>query len=107
MTTKIPIQSLTEEPKARRSDPETSHAAAASVTELNAKQKSVLSLFQSFVAMHDEALIKLYRSTSAMPQSQSGLRTRRKELARRGMIVDSGARVPTQSGRQSIVWKLA
>jgi hypothetical protein len=39
-------------------------------------------------------------------QSESGIRTRRKELERQGMVVDTGVRVALDSGRMARVWDL-
>lgn len=40
-------------------------------------------------------------------QSESGIRTRRKELQVQGMVVDTGERVVLDSGRTARVWDLA
>lgn len=39
-------------------------------------------------------------------QSESGIRTRRKELERQGMVIDTGKRVALESGRTARVWGL-
>lgn len=45
--------------------------------------------------------------TTTKPRaSESGIRTRRSELVKRGMIVDTGKRVTLDSGRQAKVWAI-
>lgn len=63
--------------------------------------------------MTDTALIQRYRllhgiEPGAFPQqSDSGIRTRRKELVTAGIVVDTQVRKRLPSGRQSVVWGLA
>ena len=80
---------------ARRSDPETSKAAAASIDpeKLRESQEAVLSVLRGFPAgLVDEELVAAFESgsygdlTGGSVQSPSGLRTRRAEL------VEAGAR---------------
>lgn len=100
---------------ARRTDPDTSHAAAASITEdqLRASQAAVLELFRAFddVGATDQKVARHYearRKRAGWPsQSASGLRTRRKELVDAGFLEDSGYRETLESGRKSIVWRVA
>lgn len=94
---------------ARRSDPETSHAAAASVRDLRASQAAVYALFgRPFChQMSDDLLIVQYpfwQADAGWPQqSESGLRTRRQELAALGLLEVVGeSRTP--SGRRCRVW---
>ncbi len=99
---------------ARTSDPVTSHEAAATLTpeKLRMSQAAVLRLF-NVGPMHDVALVDKYaiarvRYPEWYPQqSESGLRTRRKELVRKGLLVDSGERARLVSGRNAIIWRLA
>ncbi len=100
---------------ARRSDPETSTAAAASVTSLRASHIFVLQLFRGYGPMTDEQAWTAYRKIRAQGESvaprmsPSGLRSRRAELCPpRGVgIRDSGRRVQTGSGRLAVVWEIA
>lgn len=99
----------------RRDDPETSHAAAASISvdALRESQRAVLGVL--YVApqsrAHHDALISLYeRFQRERPdiyprQSQQGIRSRLSELRDRGYVRDSGERVTLPSGRKSIVWE--
>ena len=75
---------------ARRSDPDTSHAAARSLSsdKLRESQEAVLS--------------NVYKGP---PQSPSGLRTRRRELVDRGLMEDTGIRKKLPTGRRGIVWR--
>ena len=96
------------EPRARRTDPSTSRNAAASVRELTTKQRAVLSTFRVRGPMTDEQLVEVYgrmvKHSLYPEQSQSGLRTRRKELVRRGELADTGEKRRMQTGRMAIVW---
>lgn len=90
---------------ARSTDPDTSRAAAASVTGIRATQQAVLELFR-VAPMTDPEMIAKARALG-LPQSESGLRTRRSELVNQGLLADTRDRRRTPSGRQSIVWGLA
>lgn len=95
-------------PRARRGDPATSHSAAASVAELRDSQRAVLDLFAEAGNMTDEDLVGRYPGTTGGPtQSESGLRTRRRELADAGLLVDTDDRRRLKSGRLAIVWGVA
>ena len=94
-------------PNTRTQDPSTSHQAEKSVTGLAESYRIILDLYRSFGPMNDETLLKTWRATGKKPASDSGIRSRRSELAATGLIVDSGDRMKMASGRNSIVWKLA
>jgi hypothetical protein len=100
---------LATEAHARGSDPATSHAAAASLTDLRASQMAVLGLLLSLGPMTDETLAGHYKRASEndeLPkQSSSGLRTRRAELVDAGLVLASGRFEHLTSGRKAIVWK--
>ena len=89
---------------ARRNDPATSWEAAKSITELKlrASQHLILELLRTHGPMTDE-LIREHVQPWKM--SDSGCRTRRKELVDLGLVEDSGARKLTRSGRKTIVWR--
>ena len=108
--------------RTRRGDPETSLAAAESVTELTKKQEAVLTVLRASGPSTDEELREAYRAFrmrnidrldnrtvdlhSIQPQSDSGLRTRRSELRDRGLVRDSGERRKLESGRMAVVWEV-
>ena len=97
---------------ARRTDPDTSHAAAASVKDLTGKQAAVLRIVRLLTdrtgGATDEQIAAAYQTDlpwEALPvQSDSGLRTRRCELVRRGLVADSGERRLNAAGRKCAVW---
>ena len=95
-------------PRARATDPETSHAAAASVRSIKESHTTILNLFKSCGPMTHDELIRLYRNSRAQPeQSDSGIRTRCHELVVNGKLRDTGARETLPTGRKSIVWGVA
>lgn len=95
-------------PKARRTDPATSHAAALSVnrTRLPHVQRTIVSLLTLNGPQTDEELAYLWGEFVSAPISSSGLRTRRAELVERGLVRDSGERRKIASGRTAIVWEV-
>lgn len=95
------------EAHARRTDPKTSHDAAASVRRIRESQADVLTIIRKCGPVSDEGMIYAYRLAGMPWQSDSGLRTRRSELVALGAVIDSGQTIKTQSGRYSILWKLA
>lgn len=93
-------------PKARNTDPQTSHDAADSVRNLTPTQTYVLKVLTK--PRTDSQIIEAYRKLKRAPlASESGIRSRRAELVVRGLVVDSGDRGLTQFNRRSIVWGLA
>ena len=96
---------------ARNTDPTTSHEAAASVTRVTDKRTACLNAIRELGPCTDEELAIHYARGVAEDrwprQSQSGLRTRRSELTREGVLRDSGIRALTDSGRRSILWEIA
>lgn len=95
------------EPVARRTDPETSHAAAASIRDVRKRQADVWHMLHALGAMTDEQLVDAFTSDWAthVAQSPSGVRTRRSELARVGLVVATGDLRATRSGRMAKVWR--
>ena len=98
---------------ARHTDPETSKAAAASVSEerITWTQGFILALYREFGPLTDTALRQNYETLVAAglaPMvSESGLRTRRNELTKKYRVIDTRARERLDSGRAPIVWGLA
>lgn len=88
----------------RLTDPETSRLAANSLTQekLRESQLDIIWVLENHGPLTDEEIF------ARLPriQSQSGARTRRKELVDLGLVRDSGDRDRTASGRQTIVWEL-
>lgn len=90
--------------KARKNDPRTSHAAAESVEDVTVTQEYVLRALRQ--PRNDIQLVDAYRQYKRAPRaSESGIRSRRAELVDAGLVVDSGKKVKTPSGRWSIVWE--
>jgi hypothetical protein len=96
---------------ARRTDPETSHEAAASLRaeEIRRSQAAVLACLRRFGAMTDEQIAERYEGARYQydwpAQSPSGLRTRRGEVVNAGFVEDSGLRRKLASGRRAIIWR--
>ena len=90
----------------RTTDPWTSHAADKSVKNSEQKVNAVLRLLRN--GMIDEDLIFHYQNESLEGKlpwaSESGLRTLRNILWKKGWILDSGKTLQTRSGRQAVVW---
>ena len=91
-------------PRARTTDPKTSHDAAESVREITATQEYVLKALRR--PRTDVELVKAYSAFKRAPRaSESGIRSRRAELVRSGLVRDSDRRVKLESGRFAIVWE--
>jgi hypothetical protein len=86
-------------------DPETSRRAAESITptKLSGTQGLVLWVLKQGPAIDEQIIYRIREHTRVSPQS---IRSRRAELVRRGLVVDSGKRRRTQYGQQATVWKL-
>ena len=95
---------------ARHTDPQTSHQAAASVTRITDTRQAILDAYRLRGPMPDFDLEEYYGQVWQMHrwprQSPSGIRSRRAELTDLGLIIDSGRRTVTPSGRPCIVWTL-
>lgn len=97
---------LTLEPKARHTDPQTSKDAARSVRDLTNKQIAVHSVLKGMGPLTDVALIRHYHRIygATIPQSDSGIRTRRSELVAKGLVKDTQKTATLDSGRRAILW---
>jgi hypothetical protein len=93
---------MTARARARHTDPWTSHEAAASVQNVTDKQVAVLDCFERHGPMTDEELRGRYHGE---PQSSSGLRTRRHELVKLGLLHAVGSRM-SATRRTVIVWNV-
>lgn len=95
---------------ARTTDPDTSKAAACEVQDATEVQLRVIALHRQHPSgLTDEELVALYAREYPQPrslESQASPRKRRSDLARAGVLADSGDRRPLASGRHGIVWKL-
>ena len=90
---------------ARKSDPVTSHEAAASVRDIRESQRVILDWLQRRGPMTDGELLFFVSNMMVNKMSPSGCRTRRKELVDMKFVRDSGRRQLTPSGRRTIVWE--
>lgn len=91
-------------PRARVTDPATSHAAAASVTNVTDTQHRILAAYRQHGPMTDEELCQRLAAETGRPVSVSGIRTRRAELVEMGKVHDTDTGKPTTTGRMAIVW---
>jgi hypothetical protein len=96
-------------PRARNNDPVTSHDAAASVGDVTETQAIILMLLRE-TPMCDEKLIEQYRlgekSWGYPHKSDSGLRSRRAELVRKGLVETLGMQERMSTGRYAFVWQV-
>lgn len=112
------------DPVARRTDPDTSHAAAKSVRPETIR--GVHRWWMNHLASYrgreleqltfmglpcgydvtDEGAFGIYSANTDMPCSESGFRTRRSELVRSGFVADTGKRFEISTGRLAIAWCL-
>ena len=94
-------------PRARRTDPGTSHAAAGSVDRdrLPSTQRAILTMLQYGGPMTDEQMWDRWHEMLLEEISPSGLRTRRAELVAKGFVRDTGWRRSLRTGRSAIVWE--
>jgi hypothetical protein len=91
----------------RVDDPDTSRAAAFSLTQADVTevQRRVLAILRRHPeGLTDEELSSEYRREWVTGASSP--RSRRNDLAKAGFIVDTGQRRPLVSGRNGIVWTL-
>jgi hypothetical protein len=95
-------------PRHRTTDPHTSAEAAASLHHLTERRQAILETLRLYGPLTDEALVAIYdeltETGDVPPQSPSGIRTRRSELAKAGHVADTGRRSTTTTGRSAILW---
>lgn len=89
-------------PFARTTDPETSHEAAQSITNITPLKQEILQRLMT--PMTDADLIAVIRNGSRLLVTESGVRSRRAELVQAGLVKDTGERVKLATGRSAIVW---
>jgi hypothetical protein len=97
-------------PKARKTDPNTSHEAASKVSNVEQVRSAIYVILSANPnGLTDGQIERIYEK--ARPElrwpfaSSSGLRTRRSELVEMGQVEHSGEYKLTESGRRTIVWK--
>lgn len=92
---------------ARHSDPDTSHAAAASITKeaITEAQIGILTLLCEFGPATDEELARHWWQNRPQFISPSGLRTRRHELHLKGYVRADG-KATVRSGNFGTMWAI-
>lgn len=94
---------------ARRTDPQTSHDAAASISEekIRRSQQDVLRALRRVGPCDDTALVSEITSHTQRyaEQRESGIRTRRKELEAANLVEYTGETTLLSSGRRAKVWQ--
>lgn len=85
-------------PGARKSDPDTSHAAAAKI-----RSRKV---YEDVLAVLREGPATDFEIAACLGGQQTSLGKRRGELRDAGLVQDSGERRASPSGSPAIVWKL-
>lgn len=91
-------------PTARRTDPWTSHAAAKAVEpRVGTQRRAVLDALRASDGLTHEELVQVVQ-TIRPGTSESGIRTRTKELVDAGYVCNSGRTRKTSRGLASIVW---
>lgn len=68
------------------------------------KQKEVYDVLKSYGALADHALVPLAQHQISVHQSSSGIRSRRAELAAKGLVVACGT-TRTGSGRSATLYE--
>ena len=91
--------------RARNTDPQTSHDAAASVTGQTETQRHLLELLAAEPATDMDLMERWHPDWG--PATPSGLRTRRSELTEAELVIDTGERRPSPSGRLCVVWGIS
>lgn len=100
---------MTNRAHARRTDPSTSHAAAASVgSDLTDNQRAVMTVLRVVGRpVLDEELVReylsRYKALHLPRQSESGIRSRRSELSNR---LDEGEKKRMSTGRLGRTWSI-
>lgn len=94
-------------PLVRTTDPETSHAAAASIVPgLSTQRAQVLALIQQVDGIYSDGGATAYEVAARSEIQQSVVARRMTDLHQLGLVRDSGRTRPGSSGRQLIIWML-
>lgn len=92
----------------RKGDPWTSQAAPSDKTTRDTIRKAVYRIFEKYGRLTDEELVNIYLSKDNFPKATAqGIRSRRAELVREGLIEEEGSLGVTVSGRRCLYWKKA
>lgn len=96
-------------PHARATDPETSHLAAETVSNLTETKQAILRILKT-KPLNDDQIYQIFFQGAEhgywKHASVSGVRSRRAELVREGLIKQV-SRTETRFGRKCYVWGLA
>lgn len=112
MAHEINRKAVPSKPRARNTDPDTSHAAAFSVRNVGATHQAILELFKAagqkgLADMEMIAMYDTYRLAKGWPLvSESGLRSRRNELVKIGCIEDTGRKTRLATKRMGKIWAI-
>lgn len=92
--------------RARKTDPITSHEAAASLTDVTEIQRYVLKALNK--PRTDKQIVQAYLNMKYAPQvgDESTIRSRRNELTKAGLIRNSG-KYDYSGARRMIIWEKA
>lgn len=99
---------LAERALTRAGDPTTSRIAAAGIgaTIISETQQRILSLLRIEGPRTDEQIAARFRDLwPEQKTSTASLRSRRSELVRKGLVVESGHFGTTEHGRPTTIWK--
>ena len=99
---------MEEKPLSRNTDPFTSHIAPSSKTTRDTIRKNLLTIFKKYGYLTDEQLVAIYNNSfDFAPATDQGIRTRRSELVREGLVdAKPGEFGVTKTGRRCIIWEL-
>jgi len=94
-------------PKSHWADPDTSRAAAESISveKISETQERVLVVYRFHGPLSDEQLEEFFLDYWPDSATSQGIRSRRGELVRKGLVVDTGKRSTTRYGRSCVVWR--
>jgi len=94
-------------PKSRWNAPDTSREAAESIPleRVSETQERVLVVYRFHGPLSDEKLVEFYLDYWPDSATDQSIRSRRGELVRKGLVVDTGERSTTKYGRSCVVWK--
>lgn len=93
-------------PTTTRSLQKTSLDAKPGPVKVRESQSAIYKLFKQRKRMTDYRMLQILEE-KGLAYSPSGARTRRSELVKMGLLVDTGKREVLPSGKKAIVWGLA